>query len=189
MLIVSTDTGFKHMDWLFLVIPDIRLFVYLENVLQSPSWNCTYDFKACMFVPRTTSLKPLQSCQSSWFLFGSLNHIVFIWKYFSCISAMKIKEEMVKKKKKNHTPCCVNPGEGLEPCHSSLSLHQLSLIAREDRIPRAQLFFILFGASEAWKAKGLLLIFLCYFFFLSSPTILSLRVRHSVHTVPLLHPR
>lgn len=60
-----------------------------------------------------------------------------------------------------NTPCCVNPGEGLEPCHSSLSLHQLSLIATEDRIPRAQLFLILFGASEAWKAKGLLLIFFC----------------------------
>lgn len=48
-----------------------------------------------------------------------------------------------------NTPCCVNPGEGLEPCHSSLLLHQLSLIATEDRIPRAQLFLILFGASEA----------------------------------------
>lgn len=73
-----------------------------------------------------------------------------------------------------NTPCCVNPGEGLEPCHSSLSLHQLSLIATEDRIPRAQLFLILFGASEAWKAKGLLLIFflLVFFYPSTSPSVI-----------------
>lgn len=102
---------------------------------------------------------------------GALNRIVFIWKYFSCISASR-KGEQDKGKDGKNTPCCVNPGEGLEPCHSSLSLHQLSLIATEDRIPRAQLFLILFGASEAWKAKGLLLIFFVSFFSFFPPVIL-----------------
>lgn len=93
-----------------------------------------------------------------------------------------------------NTCCCVNPREGLEPCHSSLSLHQLSLIAREDRIPRTQLFFILFGASEAWKAKGLLLIFLLVFFFVSffsCHLLLSFPLEWDTPFTlcPLLHPR
>jgi len=77
-----------------------------------------------------------------------LNSIGFIWKYFSFIFISLSGNEDKGEEGKN-TSCCVNPREGLEPCHSSLSLHQLSLIAVEDRIPRAQLFFILFGASEA----------------------------------------
>lgn len=101
-----------------------------------------------------------------------------------CISS-PLNGDKNKEGEGKNASCCVDPSEGLEPCHSSLSLHQLSLIAREDRIPRAQLFFILFGASEAWKAKGLLLIFLLvFFFFLSFLTICSLRMRHSFHTAP-----
>lgn len=105
--------------------------------------------------------------------------------HFGNISAAFLplwREMKIKEKNGKNTPCCVNPREGLEPCHSSLSLHQLSLIAREDRRPQALLFLLLFGA---WKVKGLLLIFFQIFFsFLSSPAILSLRVTHSFQTVP-----
>lgn len=85
--------------------------------------------------------------------------------------------------------CCVNSREGLEPRHSLFSLHQLSLIAKEDRIPWAQLFFILFGAFEACKVKGLLLIFslflvLVFFSLCVFLTILTLRKRQSFHTMP-----
>lgn len=130
--------------------------------LCAPSWQCICArMIACQSV-RTSS--PSLFSPGPCLIFGTLNHIVFIWKYFSCISA-SLKRDEDKGKEGKNTPCCVNPREGLEPCHSSLSLHQLSLIAREDRIPRAQLFLILFGASEAWKAKGLLLIFFVSFFF------------------------
>lgn len=127
---------------------------------------CTYDCMKVCLCP-LASLTPLKSHQPPWLIFGTLNHIVFIWKNFSWISATPKGDEDKGKEGKN-TPCCVNPREGLELCHSSLSLHQLSLIAREDRIPSAQLFLILFGASEAWKAKGLLLIFFVSFFFFFS---------------------
>ncbi|CAG13087.1 unnamed protein product [Tetraodon nigroviridis] len=76
------------------------------------------------------------------------DHMSFIWRYFSCVS-VTLQSDEEKGGVGKDTACCVDPREGLEPCHSSLSLHQLSLIAREDRIPRAQLFLILFGACEA----------------------------------------
>lgn len=92
----------------------------------------------------------------------------------------------IKEKKGKNTPCCVNPREGLETCHSSLSLHQLSLIAREDRRPQARLFLILFGAFAGMKSERAAFDLFSVFFFsvLSSPAILSLRVTHSFHTVP-----
>lgn len=118
--------------------------------------------------PHPTAHPPLsQSHQPLWLRFGIGDCAVFLERYFSCISDT-LKGEEDKGGVGEKTPSrCVSPREGLEPCHSRLSLHQLSLIAREDRIPRAQLFLILFGASEAWKAKrpAFDLFFLLVFFF------------------------
>lgn len=156
------------------------LFCGLDNVQRD------WMQEVCLFP--IVALTPPQSHQHSWLRFGTLDHIVFIWKYFSCISATLKGDEDKGQEGGKNTPCCVNPRVGLEPCHSSLSLHQLSLIAREDRRPRARLFLILFGAFWGMKSErpAFDLFFFLFFFspFLSSSAILSLRVTHSFHTVP-----
>lgn len=83
----------------------------------------------------------------------------------------------------------MSPREGLEPCHSRLSLHQLSLIAREDSGLRARSFLILFSAFRRVKGELLLLIFsLICFFFSVIPTILSSGVTPTPFTAcPRLH--
>lgn len=148
---------------------------------------CTYDCMQVCSCP-LAPLTPLQSHQPPCLRFGTLNHIVFIWKYFSCISAT-LKGDEDKGEEGKNTPCCVNPREGLEPCHSSLSLHQLSLIAREDRRPQARSFLILFSAFRRVKGELLLLIFsLIRFFFSVIPTILSSGVTPAPFTAcPRLH--
>lgn len=110
-------------------------------------------------------------------------------RYFSCISDT-LKGEQDKGGVGEKTPSrCVSPREGLEPCHSRLSLHQLSLIAREDRRPRARSFLILFSAFRRVKGELLLLIFsLIRFFFSVIPTILSSGVTPAPFTgCPRLH--
>lgn len=144
-------------------------------------------------------LSPLQSHQPPWLRFGTLDHIVFIWKYFSCICATRRGERDKGEEGEKHTLLCESQ-KGLEPCHSSYSLHQLSLIAREDRRPEARLFLILFGAFWGMKSERpafdlfsslslprslpLLILFLCHL-------LLSLPFEwHSLfRPCPLLHPR
>lgn len=110
-------------------------------------------------------------------------------RYFSCISDT-LKGEEDKGGVGEKTPSrCVSPREGLEPCHSRLSLHQLSLIAREDSRPRARSLLILFSAFRRVKGELLLLIFsLIRFFFSVIPTILSSGVTPAPFTAcPCLH--
>lgn len=110
-------------------------------------------------------------------------------RYFSCISDT-LKGEEDKGGVGEKTPSrCGSPREGLEPCHSCLSLHQLSLIASEDRRPQARSLLILFSAFRRVKGELLLLIFsLICFFFSVIPTILSSGVTPTPFTgCPHLH--
>ncbi len=132
---------------------------------------------------------PSQSHQPPWLRFGIGDCAVFLERYFSCISDT-LKGEEDKGGVGEKTPSrCVSPREGLEPCHSRLSLHQLSLIAREDRRPQARSFLILFSAFRRVKGELLLLIFsLIRFFFSVIPTILSSGVTPAPFTAcPRLH--
>lgn len=51
-------------------------------------------------------LSPLQSHQPPWLRFGTLDHIVFIWKYFSCICATRRGERDKGGEGEKHTLLC-----------------------------------------------------------------------------------
>lgn len=149
--------------------------------------NC--EKNVCVFSSNTPFLPLHQSHQPSWLRFGIGDCAVFLERYFSCISDT-LKGEEDKGGVGEKTPSrCVSPREGLEPCHSCLSLHQLSLIASEDRRPQAWSFLILFSAFRRVKSELLLLIFfLICFFFSVIPTILSSGVTPTPFTAcPHLH--
>lgn len=53
-----------------------------------------------------SSLPSLQSHQPPWLRFGTLDHIVFIWKYFSCIRATQRGKRKKGEEGEKHTLLC-----------------------------------------------------------------------------------
>lgn len=149
------------------------------------------------------SLPPLQSHQPPWLRFGTLDHIVFIWKYFSCIRATQRGKWKKGREGEKHTLLCESWRRPWTLPFIPFTSSAESNCQRGQETPGPIVPYPLWSLlrHEKWKAC-FWSFFLSYshslsislswfaFSFLSSSAILSFWVTPSFHTMcPLLHPR